>query len=436
MILRSKIALVFTTLFIISNTVISATFETEQWQTKNGVRVVFYPAKEVPMLDMSIAFAAGSAYDGEAFGLSSLTTQLLNQGNKGLDASAIAEMLEQTGAQFNASNTQDMVALSLRTLTRPEALKEAINAFALIINHPDFPETSFVREKNQLLMSVKQAKESPDEVANQAFYKALYHQHPYAHPVIGDVEHVSALTLAQVRDFYHRYFVAKNAVLILVGAIDTSTAHKLADQLTAPLPVGKEAAVLPKAAPLKARKSIDIPFPSSQTVLRLGQLGIVHEDPRYFPLLVGNYILGGGSLVSELAVELREKRGLTYGVTSQYSPMPGVGPFIIGLSTRNNQAATAANLIREVLISFVTTGPSTQQLKAAKQYLTGGFPLSLASNRNIANVLMRIAFYRLPSNYLNTYLQRINAVTQKEVKDAFQTQVNLTALLQISVGKK
>lgn len=421
--------------FFMNTSSMAASFETLQWQTKNGVRVVFYPAKEVPILDMSIAFAAGSAYDGSQFGLSALTTHLINQGNDGLDAGVIADQIERTGAQFSAESSRDMAVLSLKTLTNPAALNDATDAFALIINHPDFLEAAFDREKNQQLMSIKKIDESPDDVASLLFFQALYHDHPYGHPTIGDAAHVSAMKVTQVRDFYHRYFVGKNAVLVLVGAIDEGRAHQLAEKITADLPEGQEAAPLPKAQPLLKGESINKVFPSSQTVLRLGQLGITHQDPRYFPLIVGNYTLGGGSLVSDLAIELREKRGLTYGVYSQYLPMPGVGPFVINLSTRNNKATEAATLTRDTLISFAKNGPTEKQMIAAKQYLTGGFPLSLASNRNIADILLKIAFYHLPNDYLTTYLQHINAVTLDEIKAAFKTQINSDALLQVSVGK-
>ena len=410
-------------------------FETQQWQTKNGLHVTFYPTHEVPMLDLSIAFAAGSAYDGKQFGLSTLTTQLLNQGSNGLDASVIAEKIENTGAQFNAENNRDMVILSLRTLTRPDALKEAIDAFTLIVSHPDFQDAPFAHEKNQQLVAIKQRQESPDDVANQLFFKTLYQDHPYAHSTLGDAAHVKELNIANVRDFYHEYFVSKNAVLVLVGALDSSTAHQLAEIISADLSVGQAAKPLPKALPLKKGELIRKNFPSSQTFLRLGQLGITHQDPRYFPLLVGNYILGDGSLVSELAIELREKRGLTYGVTSQFASMPGVGTFIISLSTRNKQATEASELTRKVLRSFIDKGPTSTQLQAAKQFLNGSFPLSLASNRSIADILLKIAFYHLPEDYLDSYLQHINAVTTKEIKDAFQTQIAPDTLLQVSVGK-
>lgn len=410
-------------------------FETQQWQTKNGARVVFYHAPEVPMLDVSIAFAAGSAYDGNQFGLSALTTQLLDQGNGGLNAGAIADKFAEMGAQYGGASSQDMLVLSLRTLTTPEALHKTNDLFALLISHPDFPQDAFLREKNQQLMAIQQNKDSPDIVAQETFYQVLYGKHPYAHPINGTYASVEALNVEDIRRFYQTYVVGKNAVIILVGAIDNTTAHQFAERLTRDLPSGHAAPPVPLATPLTQEINIEVPHPASQTVLRLGQLGITHQNKDYFPLQVGNYILGGGSLVSRLAQELREKRGLTYGVYSQFSPMPGIGPFLISLSTKHSQTKTAVDVTRETLASFVKSGPTIQEVNAAKQYLTGSFPLSLASNRNIADLLLRIAFYNLPEDFLRNYTAHINAVTPADVKRAFQQQIDSHKLLQITVGR-
>lgn len=416
-------------------TALGNTFKTEKWQTSNGVSVVFYQAMEVPMLDINLAFAAGSAYDQKQYGLSSLTMHMLDQGNAGKSGTAIAESLADTGAQFGADTSRDMVVLSLRTLTEKNAYAQATKTFAQIINQPDFPNDALTRQKEQLLMAIEQVDESPDDVAAISFFKTLYQDHPYAHPVNGDKKTISALTRNDVINFHKKYYIANNAVLVMVGAIDSKQAHQLAEELTGKLPKGTPAAIIPKAAPLLNAEKINIPFPSSQTIVRMGQVGIDHHNPNYFPLMVGNYILGGGALVSRLSVEVREKRGLTYGVDSQFAPMPGDGPFLISLSTQNKQAANAITITHDTLINFIANGPSEQELSAAKQYLTGSFPMSLASNRNIAGLLLRMEFYHLPDNYLDTYVAKINAVTDREIKQAFQQQVNPEKLLLITVGQ-
>tara|TARA_R110002126_G_scaffold110918_2_gene248649 strand:+ start:181323 stop:182630 length:1308 start_codon:yes stop_codon:yes gene_type:complete len=407
----------------------------ERWTTSQGTPVVFYQAMEIPMLDMSLAFRAGTAYDGPRFGLSTLTTRLMNQGNGGLDATTIATSLEDTGAQYNNENNRDMVLLHLRTLTSPELLKQAVDTFSLMASRPDFPEKAFEREKNQQRMAIRHALESPDDIANQTFFQALYQNHPYAHPVNGELKTLDAITVEDVRRFHRTLFVSQNATIVLVGALDTAQAKKLAEQLTEQLPKGKAAPHIKATKALTEAMDINVPFPSSQTVLRLGQLGITHHDAEYFPLVVGNYTLGGGSLVSRLAEELREKRGLTYGVSSQFLPLPERGPFIIGLATQGAQAKTAETLTRETLSQFIKTGPSDEELKAAQEYLVGSFPLSLATNQSMASLLLKMKFYQLPDDYLDTYTNNIRAVNIEQIKTAFKKSIQPHRLLQVMVGK-
>ncbi|KTD44203.1 M16 family metallopeptidase [Legionella parisiensis] len=426
-------ACILTLLLGLAHTTTASTFKTEKWLTKNGVQVVFYPAMEVPMLDVSLAYAAGSAYDGDQYGLGALTSRLMNQGNAGRDATAIAESLADVGAQYKAEINRDMVIFNLRTLTTKDALAKASFTFAQIINHPDFLDYEFSQEKKQQLMAIEQRQESPEDVANLHFFQALYKQHPYAHPVNGTSETVKAINMSHVIEFNKRYYVAKNAILVMVGAINSETAHQLADQLTHELPPGQPAPPIPKAQ-LTQAETINIPFPSSQTVIRLGQLGIDHHDSNYFPLIVGNYILGGGALVSRLAIEVREKQGLTYGVDSQIAPMSGKGPFLISLSTKNKQTKNALDIIQNELQTYIDNGPTDEEMNAAKQYLTGSFPLSLSGNRSIASTLLRMTFYHLPEDFLDTYLARINAVSREQVKQAFKQQVNLDKLLLVTVG--
>lgn len=410
-------------------------FKLKKWVTSNGARVIFYQTMEVPIVEFNIAFAAGSAYDGNKFGLSELTADLLNQGNGGLPADKIAEDLASTGAQYREENGRDMVILNLRSLIESKALQSAINNFHLIVTKPDFPTNALTRQKNQQLVAIAQNQESPEEVANITFFKGLYSDHPYGHPVLGLSQTVSSLTREDVINFYQRYFVGANAIIVIVGALNENQAHEISEALIKGLPTGQKAVNVPKAMAKIHSETIAINFPSSQTMLRLGQIGIDHHSSDYFPLNVGNYILGGGNLVSRLSEEVREKRGLTYGITSQFVPMPGEGPFVISLSTQNKQSQNALKLTKDVLTQFIAQGPTEEEVAAAKKYLTGSFSLSLGSNSNIANTLLRIAFFNLPEDYLETYINNINLVTREQITKAFQAKINLNNLLLVSVGK-
>lgn len=432
---KTRIGIIAITLSLLLPNAMAFSLKTQKWQTQNGAKVVFYQANDVPMLDIYVAFAAGAAYDGKLFGLSALTTNLLNQGNGPLDATQVAEHLDQTGAQFNAENSRDIALFHLRTLTHEEALKPATETFSLIINKPQFRQEAFYREKNQLLSLILQKEESPDEIANIAFFNKLYTTHPYAHPINGTSQTVKNIQPWQVHDFYKKYFVGSNAIVVMVGHVSQEKASQLAEAIIGALPKGEAAIAIPEALPLSAPEKEIISFPSSQTILRLGQLGITHKDPNYFPLLIGNYILGGGAMVSQLAIEVREKRGLSYNVDSQLIPMPATGPFIIGLSTKTSQAEKALQVSRNTLTSFLKNGPTEKELADAKQYLTGSFSLSLASNSSIASMLLRIAFYNLPDDYLDTYVAHLENVSTKDIKTAFNAFIKPENLLQVSVGK-
>ncbi|MBX9695961.1 MAG: insulinase family protein, partial [Cyanobacteria bacterium] len=370
----------------------------------------------------------------QRFGLSYLTTQLLNQGNGDLNTTQLAEKFADIGAQYGADTSRDMIKIQLKTVTTAQALQEAIATLALIINKPEFPQESFNQEKKQQLIAITQIQESPSDVANDVFFKKLYRNHPYAHPVTGTLETVNLLRNNQVRDFYKQYLVGSNAFVVLVGDINSEKAHDIAEQLMGHLPKGQTAPPIPKAPALQAAETITINYPSSQTVLQLGQIGITHQVENYFPLVVGNYILGNGSLVSRLSNEVREKRGLTYGISSDFIPMPGEGPFLISFSTQNDRAQTALKITQKTLAAFVTDGPTEEELIAAQKYLVGSFPLSLSSNSNIANALLRMAFYHLPDNYLESYTAQIESVTLPEIKKSFEELIQPDKMLLVTVG--
>lgn len=404
------------------------------WENQQHTPVLFYPTHDVPMVTIQLAFKAGSAYDDKHPGLAALTASMLNQGNDGLLGEQVANKLADAGAIYSANTTRDMIVITLNTLSEPKAFTGATQVLKQILTHPDFPQSAFRQQKDQQLAFLLNDRESPSQMATQTFFDTLYANHPYGHVIYGTEESLKTIQLNDLQHFFDRYLVPKNAVMVIVGDLSVEQAHALADMLLQGRRDGKSAEPIPEMHAASTYTPVTLVFPSSQTALCLGQLGITHQDPNYFPLIVGNYILGGGMLVSRLAIELREKRGLTYGVNSQFIPMPGPGPFLITLTTKANQAKTALALSQEVLARFVQTGPNQQEILAAKQYLVGSFPLALASNTDIANTLLRMAFYRLPLDYLETYTDRINAVTLDQVKRAFQKTIDPNRMLSVSVG--
>ena len=185
---------------------------------------------------------------------------------------------------------------------------------------------------------------------------------------------------------------------------------------------------------LTAARQKQIEFPASQSHVYLGQPGVRRGDPDYFPLYVGNYILGGGGLVSRLSEEVREKNGLSYSVYSYFLPLRQPGPLTMGLQTKNTQRDKALQLMRQVLVDFIDKGPTEKELVAAKKNITGGFPLRLDSNGKIAENLAVISFYGLPLTYLDEFIPRVESVTVEQIRDAFRRRIDPQRMVTVMVG--
>lgn len=216
--------------------------------------------------------------------------------------------------------------------------------------------------------------------------------------------------------------------------MDRPQAEALAERVIGKLPAGEAAPAIPEVVPLTKPQLVKQSFPASQTHIQVGQPALSRNDPDYFALHVGNYILGGGGFVSRLTTEIREKRGLSYSTFSYFAPMRQNGPFIMGLQTRNDQADEALKLLNETLKEFIDNGPTADELKAATQNITGGFALGLDSNAKIIDNIAAIGFYQLPLDYLDSYTSKVDAVTIEQIRDAFKRRLQPDNMVTIMVG--
>lgn len=406
----------------------------EHWQTPQGSRVYYVHTEGLPMVDIQVAFDAGSARDGSQFGLSALTSALLDTGAGQWNADEIAQRFESVGAQFGAGISSDMASVSLRTLTDKPLFDKALETVQVILAKPSFNEADFQREKSRTLAGLKQQEESPADLAGIAFYKALYGDHPYGHPSSGLIPTVSVLTVSDLRSFYQKYYVAANAMVVIVGDLTRQQAEQTAEKLVGGLPVGQKPEPLPEVLmPVKAGMQ-HIEFPSSQTHVLVGMPGSYRKDPDYFTLYVGNHILGGGALVSKLFDEVREKRGLAYSASSSFAPMFRSGPFAISLQTRNDQTGQALDVVNKTLADFIAKGPTEAELVAAKKNITGGFAMRFDTNKKLASYVSMIGFYEMPLDYLDTFEQNVDKVTAASVKDAFKRRIDPQLMQTITVG--
>ena len=406
----------------------------QHWTTPNGARVYFVETHELPMVDVRVVFAAGSARDGGKAGLAALTAALLDQGAGGRSADAIAEALEGVGAVLGTESARDMAAVTLRTLSEPRLAEVAYGVLADVVARPDFRPADFARERARMEVALRVALQRPGELAARAFYRAVYGNHPYASPPGGTPESVRALTRADVVAFHRRWYVARNAVVAIVGDLDRAGAERLARRITAGLPAGEPAPPLPPVRPLERARTVRIGHPSTQAHVWMGQPGMRRGDPDYFALYVGNHVLGGSGLVSRLFKAVREERGLSYSVYSYFFPMAAEGPFVAALQTKAEQAEEALRVLRAEIGRFVREGPTEAELAAAKRNITGGFPLRIDSNRRIAEYVAMIGFYRLPLDWLERFNARVEAVTVERVREAFRRRLHPDRMVTVIVG--
>jgi len=421
-------------LLIISPLVWSAA-KIEHWQTPQGSRIYYVQTDDLPLVDIQVVFDAGSARDGALEGVSALTTALLDTGAGSWNADEIAQRFESVGAQFGAGTSVDSASVTLRTLTEKPLFDKALETMQVILTNPAFNEADFLREKNRTLASLKQREESPAELASLAFYKMLYNDHPYAHPAAGMIETVSTFKVDDLRKFYQQYFVAANAMVVIVGNVSRQQAEQTAVKLVSGLPTGQKPAPLPDVAmPVKAAQQ-HIEFPSTQTHVLVGLPGTYRKDADYFNLYVGNHILGGGGMVSKLFEAVREKRGLAYSASSAFIPMLRQGPFMVSLQTRTDQTQQALQVLNKTLTDFIIQGPSEKELLAARKNITGGFAMRFDTNKELASYVAMIGFYDLPLDYLDTFQKKIEQVTVHSIADAFKRRVDPQLLQTVTVGK-
>ena len=418
----------------------------QKFQLPNGAVVHLVESPAIAMLDVQVDFDAGSRRDpASKVGLTSMMASLLEKGvaakngQPALDENALGEAWADLGAQFGASAGSDRFSFSLRTLTDPDLLARSVALAARQIGEPSFPDDIWQRDQQKTIATVRESNTRPATLARRAYSQAVYGSHPYGHEFTE--AGVLNISTANMRAFHQASVVACKARISMVGAVNRAQAQQIATALLARLPVVPCASVpaLPlvaEVAPLTQAVQQVIAFDSAQAQVLMGQPGYKRDDPAFFPLLVGNYILGGGGFGSRLTTEVREKRGLTYGVSSNFGPGLHAGAFTVALQTRPDQAMQALDVARQVVKDFVTNGPNEAEVKAAKDNLIGGFALLIDSNRKLLGNISNIAWYDLPTTYLDTWTAQIDKVTVQDIKAAMASKLQPDKMVTVILGGK
>ena len=416
----------------------------QHWTQASGAQVFLVESPSIPILDVQIDVDAGGRRDPVAqAGLAAATAGSATQGVRAvgglpaLDENALGEAWADLGASFGASAGSDRMSFSLRTLTEPDLLDRSIALAARQLGEPAFAPDIWARDRARMTASWKEANTRPSVQAGRAFAAAVYGDHPYGFESTPDTW--ARISVSDMQALYSRSILPCRAKVSVVGAVTRAQADSLVQRLLARLPQTPCAQlaplpVVPEVQPLARASETRIPFDSAQAHVYMGQPGVKRSSPDFFALTVGNYILGGGGFVSRLTTEVRERRGLSYSVFSDFSPGLHAGAFTIGLQTRPDQANEAVQVVRDVVTGFVKGGPTEAELEAAKSNLIGGFALRIDSNRKLLGNVANIAWNNLPLDYLDTWTQQVARVSSAEVRDAFSRTLQPQTMATVIVG--
>ncbi|OXR31638.1 insulinase family protein [Pseudomonas umsongensis] len=382
------------------------------YKTLSGTKVLFIRTPGLPMFDVHVSFAAGSAHTPHQPGLAALTYSLLNEGVDGKDLNAILESFDQLGARLGMGITQDRANFSLRSLSDEAQRVPALALFAQMLGKPSLPEQSLPVAKSQLLHFLDTEDQFHAYQANKALQGLLSPGHGYVQSVYGTRDGLAAITHNQVQDFHRHGYAAGNAMITLVGDLTEDEAQRIGAQISSALPLG------PTVATIKAPDSpaspgfLQLQRPTNQAYVRLAQPGVLRASPDYVALQMASQIF-----TNRLMHELRELRGLTYDVQAGLSTLQAQGIMTIELQTRPEVADGVMTKIKEMSRDFLIHGPTQEELDDTKTRLAGSAPLNSTTNTQIVGQLRDIAVNDLPLS-LDFSTEKALALDLASVKNA------------------
>ncbi len=378
--------------------------------------VVFWLVEEpsIPIVALEISFAGGARLDPEGrAGLANMMAGLIDEGAGDLDAVGFAKARDEVSARFGFSAGRDTMKVSARMLV--ETLEQSVALLALALASPRFDPEPVGRVRAQLLSVIAESGTKPDSVAAEAWYADAFPDHPYGRPTRGTEPSVSAITRSDLVATRARLLTRANARIAVVGAIDAKRAGRMVDTVMAGLEQGT---VLVRqrtnGAPPPGLRVIDLAVPQSAAVF--GHAGLARDDPDFISAYVMNYVLGGGGFASRLMTEVREKRGLAYGVYAYLSVRDETALYLGSVQTANERMAESLEVIKAEWARMAAKGITAGELDRARRYLTGAFPLRFDSNAKIASYLVFIQEEDLGIDYLDRRNGLIEAVTLADVK--------------------
>jgi len=398
-----------------------------------GIEFWLVEEPAIPIVAVEMAFEGGARIDPEdKAGVANMVAGLLDEGAGEMDSVAFAEESDRISARYGFSAGRDTVSVSARMLA--ENAEASAELLATALSEPRFDSAPVERIRGQVLSSIAESETSPDSVARKAWFARAFPDHPYGRPVEGRAETVSALTREDLVAATERLLTRSNVTIGIVGAVGAEQAGRLVDTIMGALPEGEPITVEPAPdTPPPGTEVVSLDVPQSAAIF--GHHGLRREDPDFIPAFVMNHILGGGGFSSKLTEEVREKRGLAYGVYSYLQVLEGAELHMGGVRTANERMGESLEVIRDQWRLMAEEGPTQERLDDAKKYLTGAFPLRFDSNAKIADYLVFVQRAELGLDYFDRRNDLIEAVTLEDVKRVAARLLKPEALSIVVVGQ-
>ena len=399
----------------------------------NNLVLLVSEEHSLPFVVFQMLVDAGSRLDPAGKeGLANLTAKGLLLGTSRQNANAMNEALDFMGASLNTSAGQDYAVVGLQVLKKD--LEKGFGFFIDALTNPVFPEQEIQKEVKKILGAIQSADEQPMALAEKTFRKTLFPQSPYGHPVEGTRESVSKLSREDVLQFYRAFYRPNRAILSIVGDITVEEVRTKLIPVLAKWPANQVEAGAFNATHAKGPQTIKISRQITQANIVLGNIGVRRDNPDYYSLSVMNYILGGGGFGSRLTEEIRVKRGLAYSVASFFDAEKYQGSFQIVMQTKNPSAREAIDLALKEMERIQKEPVSEEDLRRAKAYLIGSFPLRIDTQSKLANFLAQVEYYGLGLDYPEKYPSLINSVTREDVLRVGKTYLHPEQVILVVVG--
>ena len=386
----------------------------------NGLCIIMVEHHELPIVAMELMVKAGSACDPQGkFGLARIVSQLLREGTHSKDSLEISEEIDFIGGSLRVRCGYDSTSISTTALVKH--FKTILELLADIVRYPTFKTNEVEREREKARAAILMEKDNKMSIAIRHFSQMLYDKHPYAHPPIGTIAGLKAVSRNEINQFHKTHYFPNNVILTVVGDIEpTNILADIKDTFGDWKKGNIPKQVLPQIPRIEGYKIRIVNKPDlTQTEIRLGHSGVARDDPDYFSLMLINYILGRGP-ASRLYTKVRAEKGLTYGANSSFEMRKLRGQFYIRTYSKNETAIEALKLVLEELKELKSNGITKKELNRAKSFYIGHYPLSVETPAQIASKILDQEFYGLPDDYMEKYLDNIKAVSMEDVDHAIK----------------